>query len=66
MNSTMENVQSEPVQLKAVIRGRQRQTVRFIGTTDECYEYMRTHRGWSDLRCVNTDGTLGRLSSWVL
>lgn len=39
---------------------------RFMGTYDECIDYMRTNTDWDDLHYLNEDGTLGRYASWVL
>lgn len=41
-------------------------SVRFKGNHEECIEYMRNHRNWSDLIYLNSDGSHGRLSSWIL
>jgi hypothetical protein len=41
------------------------QDVMFQGTRDECYAFMRTHKGCHDLRYIN-EGRLGRFTSWIL
>jgi hypothetical protein len=41
--------------------------IQFVGTShEECFQYMRTNKGWSDLIYLNEDGSFGRLSSWIL
>jgi len=54
--------------IKAVVRDRDQ--VVFAGTEEECYDYMRTHDDWEDVRYAKRrpDGqiALGRMSSWVL
>ena len=63
--------------IQAVVKGSTEVgwTIRFIGTTSECYAYMRTHRygrDWNDLCYTRPDPDkpgqvlLGRMSSWVL
>ena len=37
----------------------------FKGNHDECLSYMRTHRGWNDLRYLG-EGGLGRYASFLL
>lgn len=49
----------------AVVAGPNNDIIRFKGTRDECYAYMRTHSNWNELRYIK-NGELWRLSSWVL
>ncbi len=40
--------------------------IMFSGSYEDCINYMRKRKCWSDLRYLNEDGSLGRLASYVL